>query len=227
MDTREINNKRYIFKIFDTASQERYNSIYSDIINLSDGILIVFDVTNNVTFKEANIFLRNIEENINREDKVIFLVGNKIDRSDREVKYEEAMNFAKENNIKYFETSAKTGYGINEVFNEIYKDIYELYQKNNKDLNINDKNEIDKKNENMEKQKKNIKKNTLIDKLFKNNKKENDNKVEQRKSINEISFELKKNKIKNNKKNEKQNITKNNLVDKILKINILNKSISY
>ena len=56
--------------------------------------------------------------------------------------------------------------------------------------------------------KKNIKKNTLIDKLFKNNKKENDNKVEQRKSINEISFVLEKNKIINNKKNEKQNITK-------------------
>ena len=36
----------------------------------------------------------------------------------------------------------------------MYKDIYELYQKNNKDLNINNKIENGKKNENMEKQKK-------------------------------------------------------------------------
>ena len=28
--------------------------------------------------------------------------------------------------MKYFETSAKTGFGIKEVFSEMYKDIYEL-----------------------------------------------------------------------------------------------------
>ena len=39
------------------------------------------------------------------------------------------MNFTKGNNMKYFEASAKTGYGINEVFNEMYKDLLNIFIK--------------------------------------------------------------------------------------------------
>ena len=76
----------------------------------------------------------------------------------REVTHEKGMNFAKERNMKYFETSAKTGFGINEAFNQIFQDIYKLdkeikenQQKENVNQNDNQRNEkieINKKNHN-------------------------------------------------------------------------------
>ena len=58
------------------------------------------------------------------ETKNIFLpliiVGNKVDMEDsREISKEDAENFAKENNYKYFETSAKTGEGVDEAIREL------------------------------------------------------------------------------------------------------------
>ena len=48
---------------------------------------------------------------------LICLIGNKIDlENKREVSYEEGKNFAEENNLLFFETSAKEGNNIQEIF---------------------------------------------------------------------------------------------------------------
>ena len=48
---------------------------------------------------------------------LICLIGNKLDLEDkREVSYEEGKNFADENNLLFFETSAKEGNNIQEIF---------------------------------------------------------------------------------------------------------------
>ena len=53
------------------------------------------------------------------KDILICLIGNKIDLEEkREVSYEEGKNFAEENNLLYFETSAKDGNNIQEIFLE-------------------------------------------------------------------------------------------------------------
>ena len=53
------------------------------------------------------------------KDILICLIGNKIDLEDkREVSYEEGKNFAEENNLLFFETSAKDGNNIQEIFLE-------------------------------------------------------------------------------------------------------------
>jgi hypothetical protein len=46
-----------------------------------------------------------------------------------EVSHEEALNFAKEKNIDYYETSAKTGFGIKEIFNKLYEKVYQNHVK--------------------------------------------------------------------------------------------------
>jgi len=128
-DKATFDNKEYIFKIFDTAGQERYDSVASGTIKIANGFLLVFSVNNRESLLKVKKWLKHIEENVNINQKIIYLVGNKIDIPEREITNEEAVNFAKDNHMKYFETSAKTGFKIKEVFHQIYSDIYELCKK--------------------------------------------------------------------------------------------------
>ena len=52
-----------------------------------------------------------------------FLIGNKIDAQNRKVLYEEAVEYSLSNDIKYFKASSKRGYGIKEVFEQLYQNI--------------------------------------------------------------------------------------------------------
>ena len=125
----KIDGKEFAFKIYDTAGQERYDSIAAGILKAADGFLLVFSVDKKKTLEKISKWVDNIEDNVDRNEKVLILVGNKIDINRREVTNEEGMNFANERNMKYFETSAKTGYGIKEAFNQIFQDVYELDEK--------------------------------------------------------------------------------------------------
>ena len=69
--------------------------------------------------------MRDVRENA-PADVIIYLVGNKSDReSTREVTFDRALQFAKDNRIhKCFETSAKTGHNVEEIFTCAAKDAY-------------------------------------------------------------------------------------------------------
>ena len=60
------------------------------------------------------------------EDVRIYLVGNKSELTDqREVTYERAVEMARANKIhRVFETSAKTGSNVEEVFASVAKELY-------------------------------------------------------------------------------------------------------
>ena len=126
IDEEIIEGEKYKFKIFDTAGQERYKSISCSAIKLAEGFMLVFSVTNKDSFVKINDWLTSIQNEVNLSTKSIVLIGNKIDLPDREISNEDALNFSKSLNLKYFETSAKTGQGIKEVFKELYNDIYKL-----------------------------------------------------------------------------------------------------
>ena len=144
----EINKKEYSFRIYDTAGQERYKSMAQRTIKLGHGFLLVFAINNSSSFEMLKSWISSIEDIVKISEKIIFIVGNKIDVKDRCVSKEEAEQFAKNKNFKYFETSAKTKVGIEETFNELYNDIVELNEK--KKENYNDKNKL---NENAKKEK--------------------------------------------------------------------------
>lgn len=135
MDTATFDGIDYKFKIYDTAGQERYRSISKSTIKITDGFLIVFSVANKKSFELINYWYESIQEVIDIKKKVLILIGNKIDLPDREVSNEEALEYAKAKNMKYFETSAKTGFGIKEAFKELYQDIYELFKKSKEKSN--------------------------------------------------------------------------------------------
>ena len=145
----KFDGKEYKFKIFDTAGQERYRSIAKNTINIADGFLLVFAVDDKKTFQTLGEWIKSIKENCDISKKTLFLVGNKVDIEKRIVSKEEALSFSKANNIKYFETSAKTGFGIKEVFKLLFEEVYKkckeietLEKAENEKNNSNEKNHI-------------------------------------------------------------------------------------
>ena len=138
----QFEGKKYKFKIFDTAGQERYKSISKSSIKLADGFLLVFAVDNRDSFEKINGWIANIQDEVNVSQKIIFLVGNKCDITDkREISTETGSEFAKKVKLKYFETSAKAGIGIKEVFNQLYEEVYNLNKKKiNENINLDNNN---------------------------------------------------------------------------------------
>ena len=124
-----IDGQKYLFKIIDTAGQERYNSVSNSQIKIGDGFLLVFSVESEESLNKIDKWIQSIEKNANLAEKVMVLAGNKIDIEDRKITKEAAKNFAAERKMKYFETSAKTKVGIDDCFNELFQDIYDLNKK--------------------------------------------------------------------------------------------------
>ena len=127
-----FDNSEYKFKIFDTAGEKKYRSISNSTIQIADGFFLVFSVDNKESFEKAISWIESIEWNYDLEGKVIYLLENKIDvePEKKQVTKEEVEVFAKRKNFKYFETSARSGKGINEAFEEMFKDVYEKYKMN-------------------------------------------------------------------------------------------------
>ena len=138
----QFENKEYKFKICDTIGGTKYRKISSSTIPIADGFLLVFSLDLRRSFEELKYWLQIINEKININEKAVIIVGNKSDTEKRVISYEEASNFADLYKLKYFETSALTGNNIQNVFNELYNDIYikckEAQKKlKNKKVNIN------------------------------------------------------------------------------------------
>ena len=51
----------------------------------------------------------------------LYLIANKIDLSNRQISSEIGKSFAKAHNCEYFETSSKTGIGINDLFESVFQ----------------------------------------------------------------------------------------------------------
>ena len=111
-----INNKTYRIQIWDTAGQENFRSITRAYYKNSACALVVYDISNRESFDNINTW---IEDCKSQSPQTIFmvLVGNKNDLEDkRAVTIEEGKELAEKNKMMFFETSAKTGTNVDEIF---------------------------------------------------------------------------------------------------------------
>jgi Ras-related protein Rab-1A len=102
-------------QIWDTAGQERFRTIVSSYYRGAQGVFVVFDVGNRMSFDGIPEWLQNIDR-LCKDDVVKILVGNKADLKHRMVKESEGRQFAKENDMYYIETSAKSAINIDHAF---------------------------------------------------------------------------------------------------------------
>jgi len=117
-------------QMWDTAGQEKYKGLIPSYVRNSSIVFVVYDVSTKSSFDNVPkwiSFIRSIE------NTTLVLCGNKTDLEKREVTKEEGEAFAQKESLAFFETSAKTGDGIKQMFYSAVSDLPVFAENNNKE----------------------------------------------------------------------------------------------
>ncbi|KAK3645158.1 Vacuolar protein sorting-associated protein 21 [Elasticomyces elasticus] len=133
------------FEIWDTAGQERFASLAPMYYRNAQAALVVYDITKASSLVKAKHWVAELQRQAS-PGIVIALVGNKLDLCEedgttempeeagdalpaeggddedvvaRKVSFKDAKAYADEESLLFFETSAKTGHNVSEVFTAI------------------------------------------------------------------------------------------------------------
>ena len=121
------NNRKIRIQIWDTAGEDRFRSITRNYYKGAHGIVLIYDVTDQQSFQHIKDWVDKIKEE-SKEGVIIYLVGNKIDLIDKRIiTNADGKKLSEEIKIKYYETSAKDSIGVNEVFENLVKDMDNFY----------------------------------------------------------------------------------------------------
>ena len=134
-----INGKTVRIKIWDTAGQEKFQSLTKGFFRNAQGIMVVYDVTKSETYQNIKYWTQSIKTHLGSEtDNIaVIIIGNKIDSQVREVNKEEAELYSSELGYRYFETSAKTGQNINSTIEYLVNEVLKINKNKAKTMNNN------------------------------------------------------------------------------------------
>ena len=112
------NGENTEIKILDTSGEEDYQNMLDQWISSANGFLLVFAINDLETLQALNSKIERIAKN-EAQDLPKILAGNKCDLKDqRKVSKQQAEEFAKNINAKYYETSALEDINVKTVFQE-------------------------------------------------------------------------------------------------------------
>ncbi|CAI2375192.1 unnamed protein product [Moneuplotes crassus] len=115
-------NNTIKMQLWDTAGQEKYRTVTSNLYKNTSVVLLVYDCTDLNSFDNVANWIKQIEMNVS-EKTIIILIANKIDLENRLVSTEDGEAMAEAYRANYFETSAKTGQNIDKVFDYCVENI--------------------------------------------------------------------------------------------------------
>jgi small GTP-binding protein len=118
-----IENTTFRLQVWDTAGQETFRSMTRIYYKNSSCAFIVYDITEKESFNHVESWINECKK-IAPETVLLVLIGNKSDLNEsREVSYEEGLKFAEKNKMLFFETSAKNGVNIENIFKKSVENI--------------------------------------------------------------------------------------------------------
>ena len=123
----DIENKIIAAQIWDFYSSEQFKRLPLGYYRNVLGIIIAYDITEIKSFEKLKNWINDIKMYAHKKVRLV-LVGNKCDLSNRRITEEEGKKLADELGAKFFETSAKTGYNVNEAYNFLIRDIFDNYK---------------------------------------------------------------------------------------------------
>lgn len=123
-----IDGKTVKLQIWDTAGQERFRAITSAYYKGAQGIILIYDVTNQQSFDQVEYWVKQIHLNSSCFLESM-LVGNKADlTSEKVVASVTGKEVADQYNMRFFESSAKDGSSVDEMFLSIVNPILKKMQ---------------------------------------------------------------------------------------------------
>ena len=149
--TNKNEKKKIDVSLFDTAGQEKFRALTRQYYKGTDGVLLLYDITDRKSFENVEMWIDSLNESIdsNKDSKyVIILIGNKKDLINEEgfqrnVSEEEAKNICEKFNMKWGGECSIKDLGKEELMKifesytkEIYDKIGEKINKNQKIKNV-------------------------------------------------------------------------------------------
>ena len=116
-----VDDKTIRLQLWDTAGQERFKSLIPSYVKDSSVAVICYDITNAETFSSVKTWVENARS-MRGEEVVLFIAGNKSDLAEqRAVSEEDGDKLANELGASFFETSAKSGENVKQLFDDLAK----------------------------------------------------------------------------------------------------------
>jgi small GTP-binding protein len=119
-------NRHHIeLQLWDTAGQEMFRAVTRGYYRGASVVYIVFDLSSRKSFEGLDKWIADVNDVV-PDGVVMVLIGNKTDLPNREVSETDGKQFAAGRNLKYFETSAKTGHNVMTAIASVLADIDKL-----------------------------------------------------------------------------------------------------
>ena len=118
----EIHTNLSFKQIWDTAGQDRFRQITRTYYRGAHAALIVFDLSNMSSFRNVQLWLREILDSVNAEKPFLFLVGTKMDLitpDTLEFFKIEGAKIANQIEAEYWIVSSTTGENVRELFHRV------------------------------------------------------------------------------------------------------------
>ena len=115
-------------KVWDSPGQERFKSLILNSVKNTQGIFLVFDVSSQPSFDDLQGWISMVADVQDPKTFPFIIIANKIDlvlEGKRVVTKEEAQAFADKYGLPLFETSAKSGQGVEEAFQTLIQKVYD------------------------------------------------------------------------------------------------------
>ena len=86
--TYKYQNEIYKINLVDTAGQDRFRNLPKNYYINASGVFLLFDLTDKESFNEVSVWMQEVNKNLgntdeNKDGPIIYLIGNKLDKTDR------------------------------------------------------------------------------------------------------------------------------------------------
>ncbi|XP_027201831.1 RAS oncogene family member Rap1 [Dermatophagoides pteronyssinus] len=121
----EVDGQQCMLEILDTAGTEQFTAMRDLYMKNGQGFVLVYSITAQSTFNDLQDLREQILRVKDTDDVPMILVGNKCDLEDeRVVGKDQGANLARSfSNCAFLESSAKAKINVNEIFNDLVRQI--------------------------------------------------------------------------------------------------------